>query len=105
MSKRSNKKLQKTIAKNRITKLFLLAEKSALSNKLDLANRYVMHARNISMRYLVPIPKKYKRCFCKHCYSYFLPHVTSRARVHRNKVIFYCYNCKKYTRIPLNSKN
>jgi ribonuclease P protein subunit RPR2 len=96
-----NKKQQKKIASNRIKKLFTMAEQCALNNKLVLADRYVEIARKISMRYLVPIPKEYKRCFCKHCYCYLLPDVNSRIRVHRGKLIIHCFNCKKYMRIPL----
>ena len=96
-----NKKNQKTIAKSRINKLFELADQNALSNRLILSNRYVELARKISMRYLVKIPKEHKRKFCKHCYNYLLPVVTGRIRIHRGKVVIYCYNCKKYSRIPL----
>lgn len=99
-----NKKNQKIIARNRINKLFELAEKNAHSNKLDLSNGYVELARKISMRYLVKIPKEHKRKFCKHCYNYLLPFVTGRIRIHRGKVIIYCYNCKKYSRIPLKNR-
>jgi len=98
--KLKDKKIQKTIARNRINQLFLLAEKYALSGRLNLANRYVDLARKISMRYLVPMPKEFKRRFCKHCYQYLLPHVTCRIRIHRGKLVIYCHNCKKYTRIP-----
>lgn len=103
MSKRTKKdKIKnKKIAINRINKLFDIAEKSAFEGKISLANRYVNIARKISMKYLVPIPKEYKRCFCKHCYSFMLPNVTSRARINKGKIVFYCFKCKKYTRIPL----
>jgi len=103
MSKRAvkDKKIQKTIAASRINQLFLLAEKYALLGRLNLANRYVELARKISMRYLVSVPKEFKRRFCKHCYHYLLPHVNCRIRIHRGKLIIYCHNCKKYTRIPL----
>lgn len=96
-----NKKNQKTIAKSRINILFELAEQNALSNRLYLSDKYVKLARKISMRYLVKIPKEHKRKFCKHCYNYLLPFVTGRIRIHRGKVVIYCYNCKKYSRIPL----
>ncbi|KYK23866.1 hypothetical protein AYK24_06930 [Thermoplasmatales archaeon SG8-52-4] len=95
------KKNQKITAMNRIDKLFELAEKNALINRLDLSSRYVELARKISMRYLVKIPKQHKRKFCKHCYKYLLPFVTGRIRIHRGKVVIYCNNCKKFTRIPL----
>jgi len=103
-NRKKDKKTQKIIAKNRIKKLFSLAEKKALSGRIDLANRYVEIARKISMRYLVPIPKDFKRSFCKHCYFFLLPDVNCRIRLHRNRLIIYCKNCKKYTRIPLKSK-
>jgi len=95
-----DKKMQKIIANGRINKLFILAEENAHSGELDLSNRYVELARKISMRNLAPIPKKYKRRFCKHCYSYLLPNVTCRVRIHGGKIVVYCHNCRKYTRIP-----
>jgi len=103
MSRRTSKdkKIQKNIAKNRIIKLFTAAEYCALSGKLNLANRYVEIARKISMKYQISIPKDLKRCFCKHCYSFMLPNVTSRVRMNKGKIVFYCFKCKKYTRIPL----
>ena len=102
MSKRRNRKkeLQKKIAKQRIQRLFLLAEQYALCGRLKLSDRYVFLARKVSMRYLVPIPNKCKRRFCKHCYSYLLPNVTCRIRIHRGKIITHCNNCKKFMRIP-----
>jgi ribonuclease P protein subunit RPR2 len=99
--KKSDKKQNKLIAKNRIIKLFLLAHKKALYGDINLANRYVHLARKISMRYLVKIPNEFKRRFCKHCYSYLLPDINSRIRVHRGKIIIFCNNCNKYTRIPI----
>ena len=102
MSKRDKIK-NKKIAINRINKLFDIAEKSAFEGKISLANRYVNIARKISMKYLVPIPREYKRCFCKHCYSFMLPNVTSRVRINKGKIVLYCFKCKNYTRIPIKS--
>ena len=98
-----NKKIQKSIASSRIQRLFEMAELNALNGKMNLADRYVFLARKISMRYLVPIPNKFKRCFCKHCYRYFLPDVTGRVRIHRGRIVFYCFNCRGYTRFPLSN--
>jgi ribonuclease P protein subunit RPR2 len=102
-ARKKDKKNKKKIAKNRIERLFSLAEKNALSGRIDLSSRYVHIARKLSMKYLVPIPPEFKRCFCKHCYFYLLPDVNSRIRIHRNRLIIYCKNCEKYTRIPLKS--
>jgi ribonuclease P protein subunit RPR2 len=96
-----DKQIQKQIALSRIKKLFLMAESRALSGNFSIANRYVTIARKISMKHLVPIPKEFKRRFCKHCYFFLLPYVNSRFRIHGGKVIIYCNNCKKYTRIPI----
>jgi len=103
MTKRSpkDKKNQKKIALERIKKLFYLSEQKAREDRLDLSNRYVEIARKISMRYLVPIPSEFKRRFCKHCYSFLIPNKNCRIRINRGKVIIYCDNCKKYTRIPI----
>jgi len=96
-----DKKNQKTTAKKRIQKLFSLAEKKAVSGDFDLATRYVQVARKISMRYLISIPKEFKQRFCKHCHCYLLPNQNCRVRIHRGKLIIYCHNCNKFTRIPL----
>lgn len=101
MGRRRDKNLEKKIARGRIDKLFTMAEKMALSGKLNFSDRYVELARKISMRYQIPIPRGFKRCFCKHCYRYMLPGVTCRVRVHRGRIVFYCFNCEKFSRFPL----
>tara|TARA_Y100000034_G_C6805019_1_gene361398 strand:+ start:113 stop:394 length:282 start_codon:yes stop_codon:yes gene_type:complete len=92
--------MSKDIAKGRIKKLFSEADKVFNKNK-KLANRYVELARKISMKVNQPIPKLLKRRFCKHCYHYLRNGVNSRVRIHKSRVIIYCDNCKKYTRIPI----
>ena len=98
--RRITKTEQKSIASRRIKKLFSLAEENALSGDLRFSDRYVELARKISMKNLTPIPKEYKRRFCKHCYSYLLPTVTCRVRVSRSRVIVFCNKCGKYNRVP-----
>ena len=100
------KKHQKQIANDRIKKLFELAKLRALSGDFYFANRYVFLARKVAMRYRLPLPKEFKRTFCKHCYFYLIPNSNCRIRIHRGKIIIFCNNCKKFTRIPLkNFKN
>lgn len=96
--KKTSKLVQKKIARRRIEKLFIMAEEAALMNRFNLADRYVELARKISMRYLVPIPKKFKRCFCKNCYHYILPGRTARIRINHGKIVVFCFNCKKISR-------
>ena len=99
--KLKNKRNQKLIAKNRIIKLFTLAENKALSGNFNLANRYIEIARKLSMRNLAPIPNNLKRKFCKHCYCYLLPDANCRIRLHKKRIIIFCKNCNRYARIPL----
>lgn len=91
------------IAKARIRKLFTEADNVFHKNK-KLSNRYVEIARKIAMKLRLKMPKRYKRQFCKHCYSYLKSGINSRTRINKSKVIIYCMECKKYTRIPLIKK-
>ena len=95
--------MSKQIARVRIKKLFDEADKAFKKNK-KLSNRYVEIARKIAMKINLRMPKKYKRQFCKHCYKYLKNGVNSRVRTNKGKVVIYCFECKKYTRIPLSKK-
>ncbi len=90
-----SKAKQKEIAKERIENLFIQAQ-----SNLKYANRYVTLARKLAMKVKVRIPVKYKRRFCKHCYKY-LHSKNSRTRTRDGKVIISCFECKKFTRIPV----
>jgi len=88
------KKKEAEEAAKKIIEYFKLASES---NK---ANDYVRKARNLSMKYKLKIPLALKRRFCKHCYSYLIPGKNLRVRLQGQKVIYYCLECKKFTRIP-----
>jgi ribonuclease P protein subunit RPR2 len=92
------------IAKERIRELFRQAGIAASEDRLDLANRYVTLARKISMRFKVKIPADLKRRFCKHCYRYLIPGKTSRVRIAKTRVIYYCNNCRKFMRFVIRKK-
>lgn len=96
---KDNKKPKDEIAAERIN--ILLREADRVSNKNDmLAKRYVTLARKISMKTKTKIPKKLKRKYCKHCHSYFKQGINCRVRINNNMVLYYCFDCKQYTRIP-----
>ncbi|MEM0492729.1 MAG: ribonuclease P protein component 4 [Candidatus Thermoplasmatota archaeon] len=101
---KKRKDIYKNIAKHRITRLFQLACDTALAGDIKLANRYVMLARKISMRYLVKMPKEYKLLFCKYCYGYMLPGVNTRVRINKGRRTVTCLQCKGIMRMPLKSK-
>ena len=95
MNKKKPFEKEKRLAKQAIE--FLLKE-AAKSKKH--ADEYVKSARRIAMKLKVRMPKELKRQYCKHCYAYFRMGDNCRVRVQRGKVIYYCFSCKKYTRIP-----
>lgn len=98
-----SKKKQKEIARERIKILFAEAEK-AFSKNPALSHRYVQLARKIAMKIKTGIPKELKRKFCKHCYKFLMPGANCRIRTREGKLIIYCLECKKYTRILLKRK-
>ncbi len=93
------KKEQKRIAAERIEILFHQAKKAFKSSPY-LSDRYITLARKISMKYKVPIPKKYKKLFCKKCYKFLQPGKTLKARVKNKTLIYHCSNCGFTKRYP-----
>lgn len=90
----------KELAKERIQILFEQAEKA---KNQELANKYIQTARRIAMKINLTLPRTYKIKFCKHCYNYFRLK-NYRVRTRDKKIVYYCLNCKKYTKFSLLSK-
>jgi ribonuclease P protein subunit RPR2 len=88
------------IAISRIGRLFSLADEAALEHNFERANRYVELARKIAMKYQHPLPSKYKRRICKHCYNYILPGVNGRVRTRKGYISVYCSICGKHSCFP-----
>jgi len=88
------------IAKERVVKLFKLAD-DIFSEDSSLSDRYVDLARKIAMKFKIKLSSSQKRKFCKHCYSYLRPGINCRVRTVSNKLVYSCFKCKKFTRIPL----
>lgn len=91
------------IALERIKILFQEAAKQFKRNP-ERSHRYVALARKIAMKTKVKVPKNLKRKFCLHCYKYLQPGVNCRVRTKNKKLIYFCYACKKYMRIPLTGR-
>jgi|SRR3989344_1444091 len=70
----------------------------------SLSDRYIYLARKIAMRFNIRMPRELKRRFCKHCYSYLVPNKNCRVRIHKSRVVYYCFNCKKFMRFMLKKK-
>jgi len=80
-----------------VRKLFEQA-KIKFNKNPSLSNKYIKLARKSAMKVNLRIPRELKRKFCKHCYSYLVPGRNARVRIHKSRVIYYCFNCKKYMR-------
>ncbi len=87
----------KKIAMERIYDLFEEAEKAYKKNH-QLANRCIQLARKIQMKYKVRMPAELKRKFCKHCLHFLVPSLNCRVRLQKNHIVYYCLDCKKFTR-------
>lgn len=100
MAKRIPKKLKQEIALNRVKSLFKEAQQKFKTDS-KLSQRYVDIARKTAMKVNLRLPRELKRKICKHCYHYLVPSKTCRVRIHKNKVIYYCLNCKNYMRFMI----
>ena len=65
----------------------------------ELAKEHVKLARKICMKYKAKLPSVLKRKYCKHCHTYLKVSVNCRIRLNKGKVVYYCLDCKKFTRI------
>ena len=92
--------MERRIALERMTTLFRLAEKEALQRHADRARRYVELSRRIGMRYNVRVPAPFKRSYCKKCFAFLLPSVSSRVRVGDGHIVVTCAACGAVQRFP-----
>jgi len=99
---RREKEKQRKITRERIDYLMDLADKAAYLGNLKLANDYVKMARNLGMRHRVRLPAEHKRRFCKYCYSYLKPNISSKVRINsaERRVEIKCLNCGRVMIFP-----
>ena len=92
----------KKIAGERIRYLMNLADEASSLGNIDGATDYVKQARELGMKYTVRLPTEYKRKFCKYCYKYLRPMITSRSRTNSDKkrVEVKCLNCGRVMFFP-----
>ena len=101
-TRKTSKLNQKKIADERIGILFHIADNEALNKNIGQANRNVELARKIAMKYNVRVPGEFKRKFCKFCYHYLMPSVTSSMRLNsrEHRVEVKCFTCGKVMFYP-----
>lgn len=91
---------QQQIAKERINWLFNQA-KEVFKEDGKLSDKYVKVARRIAMKYKIRLPSQLKKSFCKNCHKYLVPSVNCRIRLHKHRLIYYCFSCRHYMRHPV----
>lgn len=87
------------IGKERIDILFELAD-NEFSRHPERSHRYVKLARNISTKYNIQMPLKWRRRFCKNCYKFLKPGQNCKVRLYKGKVHFKCLECGQMMRVP-----
>lgn len=55
----------------------------------------------LTMKYKLKLPKELKKQLCKNCSSILIPSVNCRVRTNKGKLVYYCMECKRFTRMPL----
>ncbi|PIY60112.1 ribonuclease P [Candidatus Woesearchaeota archaeon CG_4_10_14_0_8_um_filter_47_5] len=89
----------KKLAKERIISLFSQAQR-VFSEDEAYAHRYAQLAFRLVTKYNVPIPREFKRQFCKHCFSFLMPGATCRVRLTGRKLVYTCLSCNHHMRFP-----
>ena len=103
VSKRERSSHQK-VAQEHVAELHKM-QKEHLHTDRARAQRYTDLIRRISMKFRMRLPREVKRSYCKHCKTVLVPSQNCRVRVQNGKVVYTCFTCKKFTRIPINKKN
>jgi len=91
---------QLKIAKARINFLFKSA-KEEFKKDSKASDKYVKMARRIAMKHKIRLPSSLKKKFCKNCHSYLVPGVNCRVRIHKHRIIYYCFGCRHFMRHPV----
>ena len=92
------------IARERMEILFAEAGERAARGQKELARRYCVLARRISMRYNVPLPDGMRRRFCRRCHMVLTPGVTSSVRLRRGRLNVRCRTCGNLMRFPVKGR-
>jgi len=89
------------IARERISTLFVLAEREAASGHGELADRYVAIARRVGTRYNVRVLPEYRELYCRGCSAFWSEGRTVRTRLRSGRRVRTCLRCGRERRTLL----
>lgn len=97
--KKPDREASRKLAVALVTDLFKHAE-DVFPESPESALRFVRKARRAAERARVSVPGQFRRRFCRHCSSFWVPGKTVRVRLQKQKVVFSCLVCRHYFRLP-----
>jgi ribonuclease P protein subunit RPR2 len=90
---------ERTIARERISRLASLAKAATKAGESDRAREYVRRARRIAERHRLSLPDRFKRFTCDACAVYHIPGRNARFRTQDGHVVVTC-DCGAQARYP-----
>ncbi len=103
MRKKIAKKLKaKQEAKAMIPSLFSKAKACRKKGDKRLHTVYSRKINYLKNKFKIKLDSVLKRQVCKHCYRVFIPLVNVRVRTRNGNVVYYCLDCKNYSKYGLN---
>lgn len=96
-----NENKREELIRERIDKLFVLAEKN-FRNHPERSHRYAVLIRKLSMRHNVRLRSEIRRRICRKCNKFLVPGQNCRIRINDNQkaVIITCLECNNTVRYP-----
>ncbi len=89
------------IARERVDRLFRMAESAAAEGDFLSADRYIGIAWNIKLKFRLKLTDYQKRLFCRKCLKFLADGKTGRYRTEDGKLVITCMNCGNIRRYPL----
>ena len=80
------------------------AQQASLYTEPERAKRYTSLIQRLSRKLRFKLPRPVKHSYCKHCYVPFAPGKNCRVRTRNKMVVYYCLDCKKYTKTVISKK-
>jgi len=91
------------LAKERVERLFYLAEEAAANGDLKHADRYVQMAWAIKLKFRVRLSSYQKRLFCRKCLKFLASEAIGRYRTIKGVLEIKCLACGETKRYPITS--